>query len=188
MSFYIYLYILYFLIYTFIYLIIQSRLLGNTLRNKFNIFIQNSEVKFTFYLFIFVSIISYLSMAGGVIYCLDDETNKALANVEGNNVNIHNPNIILPNSLSKAVTSLGVGGAIAAGITTTGALMKSGTPLGVKLGATAVGGAIGGALFVSINYMNTIAQKRAEYNSGKELTLCKYLPRGFLCQCQCRYR
>lgn len=40
--------------------------------------------------------------------------------------------------------------------------------MAVKLGATAAGGAIGGALFVSTNYMNTIAQKQAESKSGNK--------------------
>ena len=107
-------------------------------------------------------------MPDSVIYFIDNETEKALANVSGNNVNIHNPNINLPNSLGKAVASLGIGGAIATGISTAGTFMKSSTPLGVKLGATAAGGAIGGALFVSTNYMNTIAQKQAESKSGNK--------------------
>jgi hypothetical protein len=155
-----------FLIYTFVYLIIQSGLLGNNLRNKFNIFIKNKETKFIFYLFIFVSIISFLSKADGVIYLLDDETDKALASIKDNNVNIHNPNIVLPDSLDKAVASLGIGGTIAAGMTTTSTFMKTGTPLGV--GVIAVGGAVGGGLFVAANYFNAVAQEKAKPISNKK--------------------
>lgn len=99
------------------------------------------------------------------VYLLDDETDKALASIQGNNVNI-NPNINLPNSLGKAVNSLGIGGAIAAGMTAGSSMVKSGASAGIKLGVVAVGGAIGGTLFVSTNYMNTIAQKRAKCNSS----------------------
>lgn len=103
-------------------------------------------------------------MPDGVIYFLEDETDKALASIKDNNVNIHNPNLVLPNCLGNAVASLGVGGAVAAGMTTGCALMKSG---GVKSGVTALGGAIGGALFVSTNYIKTIAQKKAECSTVK---------------------
>lgn len=101
-------------------------------------------------------------MADGATIYLEDETGKALASVQDNTVNIHNPNINLPNSLGKAVASLGIGGTIAAGMTTTSTFMKTGTPLGVKLGVTAVGGAVGGALFVAANYFNTVAQEKAK--------------------------
>jgi hypothetical protein len=106
-----------------------------------------------------------------VTYFTDgNEATKSLASVEGNSVTINNPNVIVPDSFSRAVASLGVGGSVAAGITTAGAFMKSGAPLGLKLGVTAAGGAIGGALFVSSNYMNTIIQRKADTTSISKTT------------------
>ena len=161
MTFFMCLYILSFLIYTFVYLILQSHLLGNNLRNKFN-FILKNEIKFIIYLFIFVSILSFLSISDTVTYYLEDETAKTLASVKDNTINIHNPNINLPNSVGKAIASIGIGGTIAAGMTSASTLMKSGTPLGIKVGVTAVSGAVGGGLFVAANYFNTIAQEKAK--------------------------
>jgi hypothetical protein len=128
---------------------------------------KENEISFIFMLFVFISVISFIIMPDSVIYFSDGEIDKTLANIKDNNVNIHNPNIILPNSLGNAVASLGVGGTVAAGMTTGSALMKSNAPIGVKLGVTVLGGAVGGALFVSTNYMNTIAQKKAESSSVK---------------------
>lgn len=72
MTFYILLYIFSFLISSFIYLIIRSGLLGNNLHNKFNIFDKNNQVKFTVYIFIVVSITSFIIMPDSVIYFIDN--------------------------------------------------------------------------------------------------------------------
>ena len=167
MIFYLFFYIVSFLIFVFVNLIINFGLLGNSLRDNYKIYMKNNETSFIFKLFVFISVISFIIMPDSVTFFSDGEIDKTLANIKDNNVNIHNPNINLPNSLAKAVASLGVGGAVAAGLTSGSSLMKSSAPIGVKLGVTAVGGAVGGALFVSTNYMNTIAQKRAESSSVK---------------------
>jgi hypothetical protein len=151
-------------------LIIQYGLLGNNFQNKFNVFIKNNEIKFIFSVFIFVSIFAFVNLPNDVIYFLDDETTKTLAHIEGNNVNIHNPNIVLPNSLGKAISSLGIGGTIAAGISTTGTFMKSGAPLGVKIGITTIGGVVGGGLFIAGNYINTVVQEKAKPIYSKNST------------------
>ena len=148
-------------------LIINNGLLGNNLCDKYNNYMKYNDKGFILILFIIISFISYLIIPHEIIYCGDGEIEKALANVKDNNVNIHNLNINLPNSLGKAIASLGVGGAVAAGMTTGSSQMKSGAPLGVKLGVSAIGGAIGGVLFVSTNYMNTVLQKKAEISSAK---------------------
>lgn len=165
---YFFFYIISFLLFALVNLVLDNGLLGNSLRNKYNFYMKNNEVYVIIVLSLWISFIVHIFLPDTAIFCADEETEKTLAKFEGNNVNIHNPNIQLPNSLCNAVTSLGVGGAVAAGMTTASALMKSGGPLGVKLGVTAIGGAIGGALFVSTNYMNTIAQRKAEFSSVKK--------------------
>ena len=83
--------------------------------------------------------------------------------VKNNNINVHNPNINLPGSLSKAITGIGVGGAVAGGMTAVSHFAKSSSmPLGVKIGATAAGGAIAGCLFVVTNATNTLIQRKVE--------------------------
>lgn len=103
-----------------------------------------------------------------IIYSLDEETAKKLAeaSLSGNNVNIHNPNINIPGSFAKAIT--GIGGAIAGGMTAVSHLAKSSAmPLGVKVVTTAIGGGIAGDLFVATNAMNTIAQKGLDNKNSR---------------------
>ena len=164
MTFYMYLYIMSFFSYFFLDFLIKRGLLGINLRNKLIKF-QDNQIKFIIYLFVFIFIIYFTFMPDEVIYFLDKETETALANVENNNVNIYNPNINIPSSFSKAITSLGIGGSIAAGITTAGTLTKTSAPAGVKLGLIGVGGLLGGGIFVLSNYVNTVMQVKAESNS-----------------------
>ena len=80
--------------------------------------------------------------------------------VKNNNINVHNPNN-LPGSLGKAITGIGVGGAVAGGMTAVSHIAKSSSmPLGVKIGATTAGGAIAGCLFVATNATNTLVQRK----------------------------
>lgn len=164
---YLYIYIISFILSIIIYLIIDYGLLGNNFKEKYNTHLKINYIYYIFILFIIISVVCYIIMPNTIVYFSDGEVDKVLADISNNNININNPNISLPNSMSNAVGSIGVGGAIAAGLSSGSALMKSGAPLGVKLGVTALGGAVGGALFVSMNYMNTIAQRKAGYNSGK---------------------
>jgi len=171
MTSYIYLYIISFFSYIFLDFLIKRGLLGNNFRNKIIRF-QDNQIKSSIYWFVIITIILFLIilfiiMPDGITY-YDEETGKAVANVQGNNINIHNPNINLSSSFSNAITSLGIGGTIAAGITSSSALMKSGTPLGVKMGVTALGGAVGGGLFIAANYFNTVLQHKAKpVSNGK---------------------
>jgi hypothetical protein len=160
MTFYIYLYIISFFSYIFLDFLIKRGFLGNNFRNELIRF-QNNQIEFAIYLFIVIAIISFIFMPDEVTYFLDKETEIALASIQDNNVNIHNPNINIPNSFAKAVASLGIGGTIAAGITTAGTLAKSG-PIGLRLGTMAAGGAVAGGLFVAANYFNTILQQKAK--------------------------
>jgi hypothetical protein len=146
------------------YFSIESGLLGNNLRDKLNK-LQNNENKIFIYLFILISIITFIFMPNETTYFLDKETEIALANVHDNNINIKNPNINVPNSIFNAVASLGIGGTIVGGMKTTSTLVKSGAPLGMKIGITAVGGLVGGGLFVLSNYTNTVMQVKAEKNT-----------------------
>ena len=168
---YIYIYLLTFLVCTTFLLIIEYNIFGVSLSNRLKSYMRDNQIYFIICVALLVAIIVYVFTPDSVTYFLDEnEASKALANVEGTNVTINNPNVMVPDSFSKAVSSLGVGGSVAAGITTAGAFMKSGAPMGIKLGVTAVGGAIGGALFVSANYMNTIAQRKAEKASISKIT------------------
>lgn len=164
MIFYLHIYIVSFLISVIVHFLINYGLLGNDVIEKYN---TKTNYKNIFILFIVISCIFYTFWPDTVVYFSDGEIDKVLANVKDNNVNIHNPTINIPSSIGNAIASLGVGGAVSGGMTSGSALMKSGAPLGVKLGVTAIGGAVGGALFVSANYMNTIAQKKAGYSSIK---------------------
>jgi hypothetical protein len=164
---YLYIYIISFILSIIVHLIIDYGLLGNNFKEKYNTHLRISYIYDIFILFIIVSVICYIIMPNTIVYFSDGEVDKTLANISNNNINIHNPNINLPNSISYAIGSIGVGGAVAAGLTSGSALMKSGAPLGIKLAVTALGGAVGGALFVSMNYMNTIAQRKAGHNPGK---------------------
>ena len=167
MIFYIYLFIISFVLSMFIGLLIDSGLLGNNLRNKLSRFQNNPNKKdFFICLFIIISIISFIFMPDNITYFIDKETETALANVHNNNINIHNPNVNIPNSILNAVASLGLGGSVVGGMTTTSTLLaKSSAPLGIKIGATAVGGLLGGGIFVLANYANTIMQVKAGLNS-----------------------
>ena len=166
MTFYICLYIISFFSYIFLDFLIKRGLLGNNLRNKL-IWSQNNQIEFSIYLFIIVIVILFVFMPDTITYFSSEETDKVAANIQGNSVNIHNPNVNIPNSFTKAVASLGIGGTIAAGMTTAGTLAKTSGPVGVRLGTMAAGGAVGGALFVTANYFNTVLQKEAKPVSNK---------------------
>ena len=73
----------------------------------------------------------YLWQVGADIqYCIDEETSKELMSVKNNNINVHNPNN-LPGSLGKAITGIGVGGAVVDGMTAVSHIAKpSSMPLG----------------------------------------------------------
>jgi hypothetical protein len=169
MTFYIYLYIISFFSYIFLDFLIKIGFLGNNFHNKL-IRSQNNQIEFSIYLFIITTIILFIFMPDSITYFSYEETEKAVANVQDNNINIHNPNINIPSSFSKAIASLGIGGTIAAGMTTASTLAKTSAPVGVKLGLIGAGGILGGGLFVLSNYVNTLMQEKAELNSKMNKT------------------
>ena len=143
---------------------------------NFIIFLLNNKyITYLILLAMFICIFKY-SINMSLIYCVDGETEKKLAeaalnaaentkninpnvNVNNPNLHLHNPNINIPGSVG---TGLGMGGAVTAGIY---ALAKNKKvaflPIGAKAASVALGGMLGGGTFVTANYMNTIAQKNA---------------------------
>ena len=162
--------VLTFIVITIIILfIIPEGYLGKPLHQLFNNFFN------PIYFELYVSIVSILLLFiyiwyinSDIVYCIDDETTKQLIDVKGNNINIHNPNINIPGSLAKAVTGVGIGGAIAGGMTAVSHFAKSSSmPLGAKVGTTLAGGMIAGGLFVATNAMNTITQNNIENKNSR---------------------
>jgi hypothetical protein len=110
------------------------------------------------------------------LYCIDEETeikisvanslaknvnsnvtdNNTNINVEKPNLHIHNPNVNLPSSVGTAISSLGASGAVSAGIYAFAQGAKRGSmPITAKAGMVALGGCIGGVIFVGTNAVNT---------------------------------
>jgi hypothetical protein len=127
---------------------------------------------------LYILFIFFYNEVIAITYCLDEETAKKLIETAvktrtesantinptaSNNidVHIHNPNIHLVNNIGKAMSNLGAGGAVSAGIY---ALSKSkkfiGAPAGIKAGYVALGGILGGGAFVATNFANSYAQNR----------------------------
>lgn len=109
-------------------------------------------------------------------YCMDEETAKRLAeeaarkaslNVNNAGVHVHNPNIHVTNNWANAASNLGIGGAVSAGIY---AVSKSkqvtAAPVGMKAGAVALGGAMGGFAFVLSSAANSAVQDRLNSNNN----------------------
>jgi predicted PurR-regulated permease PerM len=82
----------------------------------------------------------------------DNNTN----NVEKPDLHVHNPNVNLPSSVGTAISSLGASGAVSAGIYALSQGAKRGSmPITAKAGMVALGGGIGGVLFVGTSAVNT---------------------------------
>lgn len=87
---------------------------------------------------------------------------KPEVKVAHNTLNIHNPNISVPaDAVAKGLTNVGVGAAIAGGMSAMAALMKS-SPLApaIKVGTVIAGGAAAGILVTATNAANSIAQNK----------------------------
>ena len=66
---------------------------------------------------IFILLVFLFYLNSEIVCCIHEETRKQLVNVKGNDINVHNHNINIPESLAKAVTAVGIEGAIAGGMT-----------------------------------------------------------------------
>lgn len=87
---------------------------------------------------------------------------KPEVKVADNTINIHNPNISVPaDAVAKGLTNVGVGAAIAGGMSAMAALMKSSPlPPAIKVGTVIAGGAAAGVLVTATNAANSIAQNK----------------------------
>lgn len=90
--------------------------------------------------------------------------------VKGNIVNIHNPNVTIPGSASKALTNIGTGAAIGGGMSAAAHVIKaSALPPGIKFAATPPTSVAAGVIITGINAANTIYQnKRNSSNISKK--------------------
>lgn len=105
----------------------------------------------------------------GIEYCIDDNTEKKLLGVSGNNINIHNPNIIISENVSKGFTNIGIGAAIGGGMSAAAHVIKgSALPPSVKFFATVAGGLAAGALVTGTNAANTITQNSIKPSSSSK--------------------
>lgn len=112
-----------------------------------------------------------------IYYCLDEETAKKLAeetarkvtNNDNFGVHVHNPNINVTNNWGKAASNLGIGGAVSAGIYAVSQQKRVvAAPVGVKAGAIALGGIMGGFAFATSSALNTRLQNSLESNNSSE--------------------
>lgn len=133
-------------------------------------FIKNifNPIYLEYWVIIFFTLgLFYFYYKYGIEYCVDEETEKKLMDVKGNTVNINNPNINIPGSVSKALTNIGTGAAIAGGMSAVANVIKgSAPPSSIKLGATIFGGVASGAIVTASNAANTIAQNSIKSNSS----------------------
>ena len=91
---------------------------------------------------------------------------KPNVNLEGSSVNIHNPNInVNTTALAKGLTNVGVGAAVAGGMSAASSIVKTtALPPVVKFGTVVAGGAAAGVLVTAANAANSITQ--AKINSS----------------------
>lgn len=148
------------------------------LYNKVNIY-KNFIILFILSATLFF-IIYFLLNDLSPLYCIYEETERKISvanelaknvnssvtdnntniNVEKPDLHIHNPNVNLPSSVGTAISSLGASGAVSAGIYAFAQGAKRGSmPITAKAGMVALGGGIGGVLFVGTNAVNTWTQK-----------------------------
>ena len=70
-------------------------------------------------------------------------------------------------ALTKGLVNVGVGAAVAGGMNATAKVVKrSPVPLAVKLLTVIAGGAVGGALVVSANAVNSMSQRSINSSAG----------------------
>lgn len=92
-------------------------------------------------------------------------------NLEGTSVNVNNPNInVSTDGLVRGLTNVGVGAAIAGGMSATSSFVKTASlPPAVKFGTIVAGGAAAGVLVTATNAANSITQAKIKSygsNSG----------------------
>lgn len=105
-------------------------------------------------------LVLYLTSKG--VYA--EDIPKPEVKVADNTINIHNPNISVPaDAVAKGLTNVGVGAAIAGGMSAMAALMKS-SPA-IKVGTVIAGGAAAGVLVTATNAANSIAQNKINYKT-----------------------
>lgn len=92
---------------------------------------------------------------------------KPNVNLEGSSVHVHNPNInVNTTALAKGLTNVGVGAAIAGGMSAASSVVKTtALPPAVKFGTVVAGGAAAGVLVTAANAANSITQ--AKINSSR---------------------
>jgi len=141
--------------------------LGKTVQRCVRIIFNPCNIEYLIILSIILGLL-YFNL-NEVQFCIDEDTDKKLLGVSGNNINIHNPNINITSSVSKALTNIGIGAAIGGGMSATANVIKgSALPPSVKFFATVAGGLAAGAIVTGTNAANTITQNSINSSSSSK--------------------